>query len=77
MRSHIGAAMHAGEIMIDLFKAFEYVEQAKLAERGSRKDYPEHVIAASLATHAQASVQGVCVAGDPPKEKHRIAVCNK
>ncbi len=32
MRSQIGATKHAEQIMIDLLKAFEYVDKAKLAE---------------------------------------------
>ena len=51
MRSQIGEERHAGEVMIDLLKAFEYVSREKLAGRGARGDYPTHVIAASLATY--------------------------
>ena len=52
MRSQIGPKRHAGEIMIDPLKAFEYVSREKLAGRGARGDYPTHVIAASLATYS-------------------------
>ncbi len=51
MRSQIGEERHAGEVMIDLLKAFEYVSREKLAGRGARGDYPTHVIEASLATY--------------------------
>ncbi len=51
MRSQIGLSRHAGEIMIDLFKAFEYVGRERLAGRGARGDYPTHAVAASLATY--------------------------
>ena len=52
MRSQIEKFRHAGEIMIDLLKAFEYVSRQGLARRGGRGDYPTHVVAASLATYA-------------------------
>ncbi len=51
MRSQIGPCRHAGEIMLDLLKAFEYVSRERLAGRGARGDYPTHVVAASLATY--------------------------
>ena len=51
MRSQIGNKRHAGEVMIDLLKAFEYVSRERLAGRGARGDYPTHVIAAGLATY--------------------------
>jgi hypothetical protein len=51
MRSYISTTKHASGITIDLLKAFEHVSRSKLAKRGARGDYPEHVIAASLATY--------------------------
>ncbi len=51
MRAYIDPHKQAGEIMIDLMKAFEYVSRRRLAERGARGDYPMHVLAASLATY--------------------------
>ena len=51
MMSQIGTCRHAGEVMIDLLKAFEYVSRQRLAGRGARRGYPTHVIAASLATY--------------------------
>ena len=51
MRSQIGTCRHAGEVMIDLLKAFEYVSRQMLAGLGARRGYPTHVIAASLATY--------------------------
>ncbi len=49
--AEIGASTHAREIMIDLLKAFEYVDRAEFAERGSRGDYPNQVSAASVVTY--------------------------
>ncbi len=51
MTSHISTTKHAGEIMIDLLNAVEYVSRSKLAERGARGDYPMRVIAEILATY--------------------------
>ncbi len=51
MRSQIGATKHAGEMMLCQLKAFEYVNRAKLAEKGSRGDFLAQVVAASLAIY--------------------------
>ena len=51
IRSQIGEPRYAGEVMIDLMKAFEFVSRQELATRGGRGDYPRQVIAAGLATY--------------------------
>ncbi len=51
MRSFITCEKEHGEVLIDMAKAFEYVDRKVLQQKAKEEDYPKEALAAALATY--------------------------
>ncbi len=70
MRSYITCDKEHGEVLIDMAKAFEYVDRKVLQQKAQEEEYPKEALAAALARVAKSGFRATSA-----QEGHRSRLC--